>query len=54
MDLQELKKTLESKIEKANRVVIIPHNNADFDAIGSAIGLSLIAKKYNKLVTEYS
>lgn len=50
-DLNKLRKILESKISKCDRVVIIPHNNADFDAIGSAIGLSLIAKEHNKPYT---
>ena len=50
-DLKKLKAVLEEKINKCDRVVIIPHNNADFDAIGSAIGISLIAKELNKPYT---
>ena len=47
-DIKYLKSVLEKKISGCDRVVIIPHNNADFDAIGSALAISLIAKKYNK------
>ena len=50
-DIKYLKSIIESKIKSCDKVVIVPHNNADFDAIGSAIGLSLIAKKYNKSFT---
>ena len=50
-DLKKLKAILEDKINKCDNVVIIPHNNADFDAIGSAIGISLIAKELNKPYT---
>ena len=50
-DIKYLKSVIENKIKNCDSVVIIPHNNADFDAIGSAIGLSLIAKKYNKPFT---
>jgi len=46
--IQELKEVLIEKIKGADKIVIVPHDNADFDAIGSAIGLSLIAKKYHK------
>ena len=51
IDISELKSVIENKIKKCDRVVIVPHLSADFDAIGSAIGLSLIAKKYNKPFT---
>lgn len=51
IDIKSLKKTLEDKIGKCDKVVIIPHNNADFDAIGSAIGLSLICRELNKPAT---
>jgi phosphoesterase RecJ-like protein len=37
-------KIFKDKIEEANKVVIIPHNNPDGDALGSALGL------YNLLV----
>lgn len=48
IDFKQLKNELENKIINSEKVIIVPHNNADFDAIGSAIGLSLIAKKLKK------
>jgi c-di-AMP phosphodiesterase-like protein len=50
-ETENLKKVLERKIKSCDRVVIIPHNFADMDAIGSAIGLSLIATHFNKPYT---
>lgn len=47
-DIKNLKVNLDSKILQSEKVVIVPHRNADVDAIGSAIGLSLIAKKNKK------
>lgn len=47
-DLKSLKSFIESKIERCEKTIIVPHNYADYDAIGSAIGLSLIPKKYKK------
>ena len=46
--LKEFKRTLEDRILKCDQVIITPHKSADFDAISSAIGFSLIAKKLNK------
>ena len=48
MDIKELKNGIESKIYDAGNVIIVPHNNADFDAIASAMGVSLIAKKLER------
>ena len=48
IDIKNLSVDLENKILKSEKVVIVPHNNADFDAIGSAIGLSLIPTKLKK------
>ena len=47
-DLKTLKKILEEKVEECDKTIIVPHNNADYDAISSAIGLSLIPKKMKK------
>jgi len=47
-NIKILKDILEQKILGANNVVIVPHNSVDFDAIGAAIGIALIAKKYKK------
>lgn len=48
LNIKSLKTVLEQKILEASNVVIIPHNGVDFDAIGAAIGIALIAKKYKK------
>lgn len=47
--IKDLKVNLESKILNSEKVIIVPHNGIDFDAIGSAIGLSLIVKKLQKI-----
>ena len=47
-DMKNLKSVLEQKILESNNIVIVPHNGVDFDSIGAAIGISLIAKKYKK------
>ncbi len=47
-DLNGLKTSLEGMILGSDRTIIVPHNNADYDAIGSAIGFSLIPKKLKK------
>ena len=47
-EIKDLKVNLESKILQSEKVVIVPHLGVDFDAIGSAIGLSLIVKKLKK------
>ena len=47
-DLKEFKTAMEQKIIEANNVVIVPHKGPDFDAIGSALGISLIVKKLKK------
>lgn len=48
VDIRNLKANLEHSILQAEKIVIVPHNRVDFDAIGSAIGLSLISKKLGK------
>lgn len=48
LNIKNLKNVLEQKILEANNIVIIPHNGVDFDAIGAAISIALIAKKYKK------
>lgn len=47
-DIKNLKVNLEQKILESETVIIVPHNRIDFDAIGSGIGLSMIAKKLRK------
>ncbi len=48
IDIENLRVNFENKALNSGRLVIIPHKLADFDAIGSAIGLSLAAKKLKK------
>lgn len=47
-DLKNFKNELEQKIIDASKVIIVPHDGLDFDAIAASIGLALIAKKYKK------
>lgn len=47
-DLKDFKNELEQKIIDASKVIIVPHDGLDFDAIAASIGLALIAKKYKK------
>lgn len=44
-NIKDLKVNLENKILSTENVIIVPHKFADFDAIGSAIGLSLLPRK---------
>lgn len=46
--IKDLKVYMSSRIIKANNVILIPHNNPDFDAIGAAAGMTLVAKKFKK------
>lgn len=46
--IKDLKLYMTDRITNASKVIIIPHNNPDFDAIGSAAGITLIAKKFKK------
>ena len=46
--ISDLKVYVSDTFLKCNKVILIPHNNPDFDAIGSAAGLTLIAKKLKK------
>lgn len=49
-EIKKLKAIIEEKVPEANNVVIVPHNGIDFDAIGSALGLSVIIEKLKKPV----
>ena len=46
--IKNLRVNLENKILQSKKVVIVPHINIDLDAIGSAIGLSLVVSHLNK------
>ncbi len=43
-----IKETLDKLLNESDRVFIVPHNRPDMDAIGAAIGISLICKKNKK------
>lgn len=47
-DIKKLRDILELEIQSSSNVFIIGHNNPDFDAIGSAMGLSCLSKFYSK------
>lgn len=46
--INDLRIYISEKMKNAKKVIIIPHINPDFDAIGSAAGITLIAKKFKK------
>ncbi len=48
MDISNLKINLKNRILRTDKTIILPHKYADFDAIGSALGLSLVASNFNK------
>ena len=48
LDIKNLKVNLEQKMLSSNQIMIMPHIDADFDAIASCLGVSLIAEKLNK------
>ena len=48
LDIENLRVNFENKALNSGRLVIVPHKLADFDAIGSAIGLYTLARYYKK------
>ncbi len=46
--IKNLKVNLEQMILNAGKIVIVPHNGVDYDALASSIGFSLLAKKFKK------
>ena len=46
--LHAFEKKLKESVESADKVIIVPHLYPDFDAIGSAIGLSVLVSSFNK------
>ena len=46
--IKELHTTLENQIKRSSKVFIVGHISPDFDAIGSAMGLSVFAQKLGK------
>lgn len=47
-DSRTIKECLDKLLSESDRVFIVPHNRPDMDALGSAIGMSLICKKNKK------
>lgn len=47
-NIKKFKMNLEQKILESNSVIVMPHTGIDFDAIGSSLGISLIAKELNR------
>ena len=47
-DIKNLKVDLKNKILSCDKVIILPHKDPDFDALGSAAGLSFLANKLRK------
>ena len=48
IDIENLRVNIESKVLSSGKVILVPHKLADFDAIGSALGLSLAVRKLKK------
>lgn len=49
IDVENLRVNFESKVLSSEKTILIPHKIADFDAIGSTIGLSLAVKKLKRI-----
>ena len=47
-DTMNIKQCLDKLFSENDMVFIVPHNRPDMDALGSAIGMSLICKKNKK------
>lgn len=48
IDVKNLKINLESLILNSDKVIVFPHKSADFDAIASSLGVSLISNELGK------
>ena len=48
VDYKCIKSTFDRLLDNNDTVFIVPHNRPDFDALGAAIGVSLICSKNNK------
>lgn len=47
-DLVRFKNKLDNGFDSCDKVIILPHKNIDLDAISSAIGIALMARKHRK------
>lgn len=48
LDIKNLRVNLEAKMLESDKVIIVPHRRADFDAIASSIGIAMFADKLKK------
>ena len=48
INIKDLRSDLDYKLHDSKQMIIIPHNKVDFDAIASAIALSLVGNKNKK------
>ena len=48
LDSRSIKESLDKLLNESDTIFIVPHNRPDMDALGSAIGMALICKKYRK------
>ena len=48
INIKALRNDLDYKLHESKQMIVVPHNKVDFDAIASAIALSLIADKQKK------
>ncbi len=49
INIDNLKVNLESHVLQSKNIIIVPHKIADFDAIGSALGLTLAVRKLKRI-----
>jgi len=45
---KKFKKDLEESIKKSSKVFITGHNGPDYDCLGSALGLSVLSRRFDK------
>lgn len=48
LDIKNLRVNLEAKMLESDKVIIVPHRRADFDAIASSIGIAMFADKLKR------
>ena len=48
INIKALRSDLDYKLQESKQMIILPHNKVDFDAIASAIALTLVADKQKK------
>ena len=48
INIKALRNDIDYKLHESSTMIVVPHNKVDFDAIASAIALTLIGNKYKK------